>query len=90
LRDALADDGRVFFMDSLRTQVSTARDHMLPDVDDATTLLRRLNDGRQFEIVKVFYTPETLAVRLSDLGWRAEVHSTGQFVLYGSAVPAKT
>lgn len=88
VRNALAEGGRVFFMDSLRTQTSTARDHALPDAADATTLTRRLNDGRQFEIVKVFYTPESLAAQLASFGWHAAVHSSGQFFLYGSAVPA--
>jgi len=87
LRDTLAAGGRAFVIDSLRTQASTARDHQLPEAEDATTVTRHLNDGRRFEIVKVFYTPHRLAARLSAADWRAEVHSTGQFFLYGSAVP---
>ncbi|HEU5439373.1 MAG TPA: class I SAM-dependent methyltransferase [Ktedonobacterales bacterium] len=88
VRGALAEGGRVFFIDSLRTQTSTARDHELPDAADATTLTRRLNDGREYEIVKVFYTPGSLTTQLAALGWHADVHATGQYFLYGSAAPA--
>jgi demethylmenaquinone methyltransferase/2-methoxy-6-polyprenyl-1,4-benzoquinol methylase len=88
VRAALADGGRIYFIDSLRTQTSTARDHALPTLGDATTLTRRLNDGREFEIVKVFYSPDALAAQLTALGWHADVSATGQFFLYGSAAPA--
>lgn len=84
VRRALAPDGRVFFVDSLYAESSTARDHQLPDQRE-TVLTRRLNDGREYEIVKVFYRPEQLHASLSELGWAAECHATANYFLYGSA-----
>ena len=57
-------------------------DHRLPE-RTATTLTRRLNDGREFEIVKVFYELGALRARLARLGWAAEVHQTPAYFLYG-------
>ena len=85
---ALAPGGRVFFMDSLYAQAGTARDQRLAG-PEATTSLRRLNDGREYQIVKVFYQPEELAVRLRELGWHAAVHAARHGLLfYGHAALA--
>ena len=84
VRSALRPGGRAIFVDSLRTELSTARDHALPEEGDPVSV-RRLNDGREFRIVKVFYRPEDLAARLAALGWRAEVSATETFFLYGQA-----
>lgn len=80
---SLAAGGRIFFIDSLYTQTSTARDHVLTE-PDATTMTRRLNDGREFQVVKVFYEPAELESRLRTMGWNAAVQTTGEFFLYGS------
>lgn len=85
VRGALAPGGRAFFVDSLRTELSTARDHHLPDAGDVVE--RKLNDGRTFHIYKVFWEPAELRRRIEALGWRAEVRSTGTFFLYGQAEP---
>lgn len=87
VRSALAPGGRAFFIDSLYNPESTAADHVLRG-PEAETARRRLNDGREFEIVKVFYDPDRLTQRLSRLGWRAQVRTTGEHFLYGTAVPA--
>jgi SAM-dependent methyltransferase len=79
---ALAPGGRVFFVDSLRTELSTAKDHVLPDEDEVIAT-RKLNDGRRFRIVKIFYDPSELRSRLHALGWKMEVTTTGDFFLYG-------
>jgi SAM-dependent methyltransferase len=81
---ALAPRGRVFFIDSLYDQRSTAHDHVLhgPGV---TLINRLLNDGREFRIFKVFYKPGDLEQRLTARGWRADVRSTPTYFLYGSA-----
>ncbi len=86
VRAALADGGRVFFADSLYTDLSTAHDHQLAG-PDAASLRRRLNDGREYSIVKVFYRPDELSERLTALGWQADVRATASFFLYGEAVP---
>jgi ubiquinone/menaquinone biosynthesis C-methylase UbiE len=84
VRGALAPGGRVFFIDSLYSESSTASDHRL-EGQEATTLTRRLNDGQEFRIVKVFYQPERLATQLDTLGWQAAAQATPHYFLYGSA-----
>jgi 2-polyprenyl-3-methyl-5-hydroxy-6-metoxy-1,4-benzoquinol methylase len=79
----LKPNGRVFFVDSRREASSTATNHMLPS-DDSLTLRRRLNDGREFEIYKVFYEPADLTRRLAELGWDFEVNETAHYFIYGS------
>jgi SAM-dependent methyltransferase len=80
---ALRPGGRVFFIDSDRSDLSTASDHRLPPTDDET-MLRRLDDGREFRIVKRFYSPEWLKRRLAELGWRVRINRTGEFFIYGA------
>ncbi len=84
LRDGLAPGGRACFVDSLYTEQSTARDHQLEGAD-ATTLTRRLNDGQEYRIVKVFYLPVELTARLASLGWRASIQTTPTYFYYGEA-----
>lgn len=84
VKRSLAPQGRVFFIDSLYAESSTARDHQLPDQQE-TVLTRRLNDGREYAIVKVFYQPDQLRQRLQGLGWSADCRATANYFLYGSA-----
>lgn len=81
---ALKPSGRVLFIDSARTERSTAADHRLPQGDEET-MTRRLDDGREFRIVKRFYEPAALRSRLAELGWESEIATTGEFFLYGTA-----
>jgi SAM-dependent methyltransferase len=88
VRAALAPGGRVFFVDSLRTERSTARDHVLPAQNDPV-MVRKLNDGRSFRIVKVFYDPARLQADLLALGWNVDVRATEQLFLHGAGAPAR-
>jgi hypothetical protein len=49
---------------------------------------RTLDDGRRFDIVKVFWEPHDLTSRLEGLGWRADVRRVGDSFLFGTARPA--
>jgi demethylmenaquinone methyltransferase/2-methoxy-6-polyprenyl-1,4-benzoquinol methylase len=71
----------------LRSVRSTAADHVLP-ATGGHTQTRRLDDGREFRIVKRFHEPAELQRRLARLGWRAAVRRTAEF-LYGSAARAR-
>jgi hypothetical protein len=51
---ALKPQGRVFFIDSRFEPTSSAEDHTLPD-KQSTIANRHLNDGREFQIVKIYY-----------------------------------
>jgi SAM-dependent methyltransferase len=79
----LQPDGRVFFVDSRREPTFTASDHVLPQ-PDAVLARRRLNDGREFQIYKVFYEPQALQARLLLLGWTFDVSETSRYFIYGS------
>lgn len=83
---ALADHGRVLFIDSARTDRSTAADHRLPQAGEQT-MIRRLDDGREFRIVKRFYDPPELERELRSLGWDCQVGATGEFFIHGTAAP---
>ena len=83
---ALKPGGRVLFIDSARTERSTAADHVLPsEVED--TMTRRLDDGREFQIIKRFYDPAGLTRALAELGWDTQVDATPEFFIYGTAEP---
>ena len=85
VRAALRPGGQAFFIDSLLEATSSARDH--GPVDRSGVAHRKLNDGREFDVVKVFYEPAELEQRLADLGWRGWVRPTAKFFLYGSMTP---
>jgi SAM-dependent methyltransferase len=80
---ALRPGGTVFFVDSLAVPQGTSPDQR---IEEGGTVERRLNDGRTFRIVKVFYEPASLAARLTALGWAPTVRATPNFFVYGTAV----
>jgi SAM-dependent methyltransferase len=83
----LAPGGAAYMIDSAFDPSSTARDHILPG-PDAGTVTRKLNDGREFHIVKRFWEPQQLATRLGEVGWSAAIAQTPSYFIYGSAQPA--
>lgn len=78
---ALAPDGKVFFVDSLFNQDSTARNH--EGLDRSGVVERRLNDGSTYRIVKRFYDPHELMEELKRMGWAGAISTTGRFFFYG-------
>jgi demethylmenaquinone methyltransferase/2-methoxy-6-polyprenyl-1,4-benzoquinol methylase len=85
VRRALRPGGGVFFVDSLAEQGATARDQA--PLDDSGLARRRLNDGREFDIVKVYYDPVSLERRLRTLGWTGWIRASGKHFLYGAVAP---
>jgi demethylmenaquinone methyltransferase/2-methoxy-6-polyprenyl-1,4-benzoquinol methylase len=85
VRLALKPSGSAFFIDSLPEGTSTAIDQAVPA--DSDLARRRLNDGREFDIVKVFHEPAELEGRLRERGWRGWVRSSGRFFIYGLLSP---
>ncbi len=83
LRACLGPGGHFFFVDNLRSERPGAAGQQ-PEAPGAETSRRRLHDGREFEIVKIFYEPAALEAELRRQGWDARVRSTGEFFLYGS------
>jgi demethylmenaquinone methyltransferase/2-methoxy-6-polyprenyl-1,4-benzoquinol methylase len=75
--------GRLAFIDSLADPASGAADHPPPADDRA---VRRLDDGREFTIVKVYYRPDELSAALRTAGFdEVDIRTTGRFFLLGSA-----
>ena len=83
----LAPGGAAYLIDSAFDPTSTAKDHVLPE-RDAGIVTRRLNDGREFRIVKLFWEPRALAARLSALGWSATLAQTPSYFIHGDAHPS--
>lgn len=86
VRSALKPGGRALFMDSRFDVTSTAKDHALRSAEDQV-VTRRLNDGSEFRVVKIFYEPERLAERIAAQGWSADVGATERYFLFGEAKP---
>lgn len=86
VRSALKDDGRFFLVDSLYNQTTTANNHVLGG-RDSTVQDRKLNDGRSYRIVKIYYEPEELAACLAALGWQSDLKRSADYFLYGSGGP---
>ena len=79
----LKPGGHLASIDSLPDAASGAADHPEPADDLA---LRRLADGREFTIVKVYYTAAELAAALGAAGFdEIEVTRTGRFFVLVSA-----
>ncbi len=71
------------FIDSLPDPASGAADHPTPEQDRS---VRQLADGREFTIVKVYYTADEVRVALERAGFvDAEVATTGRFFVLGHA-----
>ena len=82
----LKPGGRLAFIDSLADAASGATDHPAPADDLA---VRRLDDGREFTIVKVFYPPDELRAALDAAGFSdLELTTTGRFFILGTSTAA--
>ena len=80
----LKPGGRYAFIDSLPDPRSGAVDPPAPAADRA---VRRLADGREFEITKVFHEPAEIEAALQAAGFaESGVTTTGRFFVLGSAV----
>lgn len=79
---ALRPGGKVFFVDGRREPTSTAADHILPEQDNQI-MTRKLNDGREFQIVKNFYDPAFLAAHCAAAGLTVDVRETPTYFIYG-------
>jgi demethylmenaquinone methyltransferase/2-methoxy-6-polyprenyl-1,4-benzoquinol methylase len=77
---SLRQGGRAIFIDS------RWGDETAPEPNRTTAIqTRSLSDGREFNIVKVYYKPGDLGDRLSALGWRHDITASGRSCLYGAA-----
>jgi SAM-dependent methyltransferase len=77
---ALAPNGRVFFVDNADPSGGAWSSQTGPE-----TARRRLADGREFNIIKRWFQPETLTDELLRLGWELHLTETANgFFIVGS------
>jgi demethylmenaquinone methyltransferase/2-methoxy-6-polyprenyl-1,4-benzoquinol methylase len=75
--------GRVFLIDNRRDATpNTVDPYVFAEANDVQR--RRLNDGSEHRVVKIFYEPDELARRLKAEGWEADIAGTPWFI-FGSA-----
>ena len=86
VRAALRPGGRVAFVD----EDDRSADFDEVRVDGGIPLARRtLVDGRDFDVVKVFWQPDELAARLRRLDWDVSIRRAGVGLLVGQGVDAR-
>ena len=81
--DALAPGGSAYVIDSGWDLTSSAKNHDRPDRVNGVAA-RKLNDGSEYRIVKIFHEPDALASRLSRLGWRSHIVHTPRYFIHGA------
>ncbi len=85
VRSCLAPGGRCFLVDNLRGTISRRDPYVIQESDEVQR--RRLEDGSEYRVVKLYWEPEALERRLGGLGWRASVLRTAHLFVYGWASP---
>ena len=89
LATALRPGGKIFFVDGRREPSGTAANHQLPS-EGEQLMIRKLNDGRAFEIVKNFYDPIALAGHFAKHGLDVTVQETATYFLFGYGEKGKS
>lgn len=84
-RRATKPGGSIFMIDSLPDQTSTAHDHLAYQPEDIYHT-RKLNDGREFSIVKVFYQPDVLEYKLAAHGFEAKARQTERYFWWSRGI----
>ena len=77
----LMSGGLVGFVDSLREPTSTAADHSLP-AENNEVMVRRLDDGREFRIVKNFFDAHEISAAALDAGIELRPRVTANYFNY--------
>ena len=84
---ALKPQGRLFFVDSRQPETASPAKRAL-QIDDSRES-RALNDGRRFEIVKIYYDPRQLTETLRRHGFDIEVQATPNYFIYADGRKAE-
>ncbi len=85
VRRATRPGGRFFLLDSRNESTSMAKNHDRPTVETGVRV-RKLNDGREFRVVKLYHEPDALTERFRRHGFDAHLRVTPTYFLYGSGV----
>lgn len=81
---AVKPGGRLFIVDSRPADTSSAKNHQAYEAESILHV-RKLNDGREFTIYKIFYEPELLRGKLAAFGFDADVRVTDNYFIYATA-----
>lgn len=84
VRTALRPGGRLFIVDSREPDSSNPRTGTQSLSADRQQ--RELKDGRRYEIVKIYYDPQTLSAILREHGFDIQVQATDNFFLYADGL----
>jgi demethylmenaquinone methyltransferase/2-methoxy-6-polyprenyl-1,4-benzoquinol methylase len=80
VRASLREGGRIAFVDEDERASAVDDLHV---VDGVPVARRTLTDGRQFDVVKVFWNAEQLATALRGLDWDVTIRHVGGGLMYG-------
>lgn len=84
---ALKPGGRLFFVDSRQIETASPRKRTIQVSENRES--RALNDGRRFEIVKIYYDPRQLTETLRQRGFAIRVQATPSFFIYADGRKAE-
>lgn len=77
--------GQIFIIDSRFEVTSTAKNHFLQNEKEIYQK-RKLNDGQEFQIFKIYYQPDVLLNKLTLAGFQANVELTDNYFIYANGV----
>ena len=83
--NSVRPEGQVFIVDSRFSPTSTAKNHTLQD-NKKIYQTRKLNDGQNFKVVKIFYQHDVLQKKLTEIGFLADVRVTENYFIYANGI----
>lgn len=87
VHQALKPGGRLFFVDSRKIQSGTS---VRQSITTENNIQKRvLNDGSEFEIIKIYYDPERLTQTLQAHGFDITVQTTPTYFIYADGKKAR-
>jgi len=84
MRDCTGDQGRIGFIDE--DDRASWMDADRPS-EHSEIARRTLSNGRRFEIIKVFWSPEDLKQRLRSMGWDVQITRVAERFMVGLGHP---
>ena len=82
VRMSLKSNGRVFFIDNYQSERNVISGKSFRKTKSIINQ-RKLEDGREFNVIKIFYNPKALERKMSKLGWEISVATTSNYFFYG-------
>ncbi|MBE9193011.1 class I SAM-dependent methyltransferase [Gloeocapsopsis crepidinum LEGE 06123] len=77
--------GKVFIIDSCFDATSTAKDHFFEN-EKAIYQRRKLNNGQEYQIYKIYYQPNVLLDKFIQVGFQASVKQTNNYFIYAEGI----